>query len=292
MPAKGSRRRAGFISVDLQKVRLVLDGRPVLRGIDWRIQPGQRWVLMGPNGAGKTLLMKLLAGDIWPAIGRGSERRYHYRGETFHDPYGVKQEIAYVGAERQDRYEHYEWNERVEAVVGSGLYRSDVLLDRLTARDRERIGSLLRRLRIEPLARRRFLTLSYGERRLVLLARALAWAPKLLLLDELFDGLGAVNRARVQDCLRLLSHSGLAWVLATHRGDDIPDSATHLCLLEAGRITAQGRLGARERRERSGRSAVAVAARAARPVPSRLGTEALITLRSATVWREGSSRAA
>src|ERR1700676_3207374 len=94
---------ACFISVDLNKGRLSLAGKSVLRGIDWHIRPGQRWVLLGPNGAGKTQLLKLLAGDVWPSPASGPPRRcYHYRGESFEDPYGIKQEIAYLGAERQD----------------------------------------------------------------------------------------------------------------------------------------------------------------------------------------------
>ncbi len=289
MTAKRRRPHARYISVELRQVRLVLDGRRVLRGIDWRIRPGQRWVLMGPNGAGKTQLLKLLAADVWPSGAPRSARRYRYRGESFDDPYGIKGEIAYVGAERQDRYEHYEWNHRVESVVGTGLHRTEIPLDPLTVRERARIRALLRRLRIEALARRRFLTLSYGERRLVLLARVLASRPKLLLLDELFNGLDQRNRERVQHCLRLLSRSALPWVLSTHRAADIPAAATHLCRLEAGRITARQRLDARRRRAAAAAEAgapiraarPAVAARAAAPAG------AMIALRAADVWREG-----
>ena len=90
-------RRQHFIGVRLEGVSLALRGRRVLRGIDWHIRPGQRWVLLGANGAGKTQLLKLLAGDIWPSPGRG-RRRYQYRGERFEDPYGIKQHIAYIGA--------------------------------------------------------------------------------------------------------------------------------------------------------------------------------------------------
>jgi molybdate transport system ATP-binding protein len=296
LPAKRPRRRARFISVDLQHVCLALGGKPVLRGIDWRILPGQRWVLMGPNGAGKTQLLKLLAGDVWPSPAKRSARRFHYRGETFEDPYGIKQEIAYVGAERQDRYEHYQWNHRVEAIVGTGLHRTDIPLEPLTEHDREHIARLMRRLRIDVLAQRRFLTLSYGERRLVLLARALAWAPKLLLLDELFNGLDERNRARAQHCLSVLSRSSLPWVLTSHRVEDIPALATHLCQLERGRITLQARLGARPHRPLGTAAAQrAVAARAASP-PARpvapvpadsTCADVLIALRRASVWREG-----
>ena len=284
---------ARFISVDLQHVSLSLGGKAVLRGIDWRIRPGQRWVLTGPNGAGKTQLLKLLAGDVWPsparASGAAAARRYRYRGERFDDPYGIKQEIAYLGAERQVRYEHYNWNLSVEAVVGTGLYRTDLALDPLSTQARQRVARLLRRLRIEALAPRLFLTLSYGERRLVLLARALAWAPKLLLLDELFNGLDEPNHELAQHCLRVLSSSALPWVLSSHRGADIPSAATHLCRLESGRITLQTRLGARARRALAALDATGGGT--GRNVAARRHIAAtgavLIALEHASVWREG-----
>src|SRR6185437_9719002 len=69
-----------YLRVHLAEVGLTLGTRQILRAIDWNIRPGQRWVLRGPNGAGKTLLLKLLAGDIWPTPGRG-RRSYQWRGE-------------------------------------------------------------------------------------------------------------------------------------------------------------------------------------------------------------------
>jgi molybdate transport system ATP-binding protein len=292
---------ARFISIDLQNVRLSLGGKPVLRGIDWHIRPGQRWALIGPNGAGKTQLLKLLAGDVWPSPASPASRqlrRYHYRGESFDDPYGIKQEIAYLGAERQDRYEHYGWNHRVETVVGTGLHRTDIALEPLTAHARLRIARLLRRLRIDALARRRFLTLSYGERRLVLLARALAWAPKLLLLDELFNGLDAPNREHVQHCLQLLGRSALPWVLTSHRAEDIPATATHLCELSAGRITRRSRLGTSARRMLAAAEVAVVGhALASTALPGTRSSAAprtlrprrgvLVALENVSVWREG-----
>ncbi len=269
----------------------------MLRDLDWRIRPGERWVLLGPNGAGKTQLLKLLAGDVWPSPHPGSARLYSWRGEVLHEPFGLKDEIAYVGAERQDRYQHYEWNHRVQAVIGTGLYRTEIPLDPLSARDRARIARLLQRCGLAGLARRRFLTLSYGERRLVLLARALAARPKLLLLDEIFNGLDVQNHARMQQLLAAWSRSGLPWVLSAHRLQDLPANATHLCRLERGRIVEQFALTRQRRRalrlqaEAPGpASAVAVSPPKRRRPRAGLAelerTPVLIALSRAAIWRE------
>lgn len=266
------------VEVDLAGVGLRLGGRDVLRSITWRIRSGERWVLMGANGAGKTQLLKLVAGDVWPTPGRG-RRHYRWKGEHFDEPLGVKDEIAYVGAERQDRYEHYQWNHRVLTVVGTGLTRSDAPQGSLNPAQREQAQRFLARLGIKELAARRFLTLSYGQRRLVLLARALAQRPRLLLLDELLNGLDAVNRPRVLALLRQLSRGALPWVLSTHRVEDIPPFATHLCLLDRGRIRWSGPIAA----------APAVQAGKASSVPSRrrqsaAGGPILISVRNGWVW--------
>ncbi|HEX9138864.1 MAG TPA: ATP-binding cassette domain-containing protein, partial [Steroidobacteraceae bacterium] len=246
-----SARKLPYLEVALSRIRLRLTGRSVLHDLSWRIRPGQRWVLIGANGAGKTQLMKMLAGDVWPTPGGPGRRTYRWRGERFDEPFGVKEQIAYLGAERQDRYEHYQWNHRAEAIVGTGLYRTDIPLDRLTAADRSKIHGLLAKLGILPLARRRFLRLSYGERRLVLLARALAWRPALLLLDEVLNGLDELNRQRVLRLIHLLRHRSLPWVLATHRLEDIPRSATHVARLTRGRLRRCVRLDQRPRRART-----------------------------------------
>ncbi|MGH8231008.1 MAG: ATP-binding cassette domain-containing protein, partial [Steroidobacteraceae bacterium] len=134
----------------------------------------------------------------------------------------------------------------------------------------------------------------YGERRLVLLARALASRPRLLLLDELFNGLDTRNRERVHDSLRSLSRSPLPWVLSTHRIAELPADATHLCRLDRGRITLQRRLDGRARRalQREERTAAVGRRPAARKVAATRATaiaqpEVLIALDRASVWREG-----
>lgn len=238
MPAV--KRNARYVEVRLKRIHLERSGRTVLRDLEWCVRPGERWVLAGANGAGKTQLLKLVSGAVWPTPTGREYRRYFWRGEEWATPAEVKDEIAYVGAERQDRYERYGWNHRVVQIVGTGLYRTDIPLDPLTSADRKKIASLLKRLGIAHLADRGFLTLSYGERRLALLARALASRPKLLLLDELLNGLDQSNRARALRWLESTGRAALPWVLSTHRAEDVPACATHALILDQGRVIYRG----------------------------------------------------
>ena len=231
---------ASYIAVSLKKVSLERGGREVLHDIGWSIQPGQRWILAGGNGAGKTQLLKLIAGSVWPTPTGRESRRYRWRDEVWPSPYGVQEEIGYVGPERQDKYERYGWNHTVAQIVGTGVHRTDIPLDELTTVERRAVDSALRKLRITEFAPRPFLSLSYGERRLALLARALASRSKLLLLDELLNGLDETNRTRALRWLKQTARSSLPWVLTTHRVEDVPEGATHALVLEKGRIVYQG----------------------------------------------------
>jgi molybdate transport system ATP-binding protein len=224
------------LEIELRHVSLSRSERRVLRDVSWRIRPGERWLLFGANGAGKSQLLKLLAGDVWPTPDGRVRRRYRWRGERFDDPYGIKEQIAYVGAERQDKYERYGWDFPVTDLIGTGIHRTDIPMNPLTVRDQRRISSLLKRFGLESLAKRRFFTLSYGQRRLVLLARALAWRPALLLLDEVFEGLDRERHALVSRWLAVTGRSALPWVIATHRVKDVPSCITHVAVLESGRL--------------------------------------------------------
>jgi molybdate transport system ATP-binding protein len=234
----------GAIEVALEHVDLERGGRAVLRDVSWRIRAGERWLLAGPNGAGKTQLLKLVAGAVWPAPGRRARVRHRLGGVWHATPEAVLDHIAYVGPERQDRHDRYGWNATVERLVATGWFHTDIPLHPLDGPARRAVATSLRRFGIASLARRRFLSLSYGERRLALLARALAARPGLLLLDEVFTGLDAVHRQRVLAALAGLSRRRMTWILSAHRAADVPPGLTHHLQLDAGRVVRRGRLSA------------------------------------------------
>jgi len=230
-----------YLEVRLSHADLRRNGRRVLRDLTLRVRAGDHWVLAGGNGAGKTQLLKLIAGAVWPEPARRAVRRYARGRQAWTAPAEVREDIAYVGAERQDKYQRYGWNMSVERIVGTGVHRTDIPLTPLSALDRRRVRRALRALGVAHLAARPFLSLSYGERRVALLARALASRPRLLLLDEVLNGLDAVNRARVLGWLARRARR-LPWVLATHRLEDVPRGANRALVLEHGRIVYRGRL--------------------------------------------------
>lgn len=287
-----------YLDVSLQDLDLSRGGRRVLEGINWRVAPGERWVLVGANGAGKTQLLKLLAGEVWPdppRPGRPAPRRTWRLGrECFTTPAPVRESIAYLGPERQDRWERYDQDYTALAVVGTGLHRTDIPLDPLTAKDRERALSLLRSFGIARLAGRRLLTLSFGERRLVLLARALATRPALLLLDEAASGLDDSHRRRLLRWLDRSKASDLPWVYSTHHAEELPASANRLLVLERGHIVYAGAPVGRALARR--RAATVTRARASPREPAgpaaarRTGGKPLVRLENADVHADGGKR--
>jgi len=271
--------------VALEGVSLHRGERLILDSIDWRLEPRQRWLLLGGNGAGKTQLLKLIAGAVWPDPTPTPVRRYLWRRQWHNTPQMLLEHIAYVGPERQDRHERHGWNFTALEVVGTGLTRSDIPQGPL--RPRQRLAALaeLRSLGMARLADRKLLELSYGQRRLVLLARALATRPSLLLLDELMGGLDARHRARV---LRALARCRIPWVLSTHRIEEMPPSTTHVAHLAAGRLLEQGPRpprGVRPPRGMASDPAVA-SRRAMRTVATRSRSSVLVAARGIDVYLE------
>jgi molybdate transport system ATP-binding protein len=239
--------RPGALGVELERVRLVLGGRPVLREVTLHLRAGTKSLLLGGNGAGKTQLLKILAAERWPTP-TGRERRV-YRdadGEVLGIP-EILDRVAFVGGERQDKYVRYDWNFTVQAIVGTGCHGVERPLRQLAGDERARVRALLRRFGLWTLRRRRFLSLSYGERRLTLLARALAGRPGLLLLDEPYNGLDAGARATLDREIARLARTAATIVVSAHRAEDAPRDFAHAVVVADGRVAYAGRRSAAPR---------------------------------------------
>jgi molybdate transport system ATP-binding protein len=268
--------------VTLDHVDVDLAGAPVLHDVTWTLLPGQHWGVVGANGSGKSTLLGLIAGSVWPAPERGA-RRYDFGAGEETDAVRAREEIVLVGHELQDRYARRDWNFTALDVVLSGIYRTDVLRRRPGPGQRERALDVLRRLGVADLAARRFLELSRGEQRRVLIARGVAFEPKVLLLDEPASGLDARARTELDAMLELVARE-CTLVCAAHVPNDLPEWIERYLRIEDGRAEAVER-GSAERA--ATRLAGAASSAAGSGEPAAEARLPLIALERADVWLAG-----
>ncbi|MBS9371444.1 ABC transporter ATP-binding protein [Rhodococcus sp. B50] len=219
---------------------VVRRGGNVLVGpVTWKVELDERWVVLGPNGAGKTSLLRVAAAETFPTSGTA-----HVLAETFGrtDLSELRPRIGLSSAALANRVPN---DEKVTDLVLSAGYG---VLGRWRERyddiDTSRAVEMLESLGAEHLADRLYGTLSEGERKRALIARALMTDPELLLLDEPAAGLDLGGREELVARLGTLAADpdAPAIVLVTHHVEEIPPGFTHAMLLKEGGVVAQGLL--------------------------------------------------
>ncbi|MEO5710236.1 MAG: ABC transporter ATP-binding protein [Nocardioidaceae bacterium] len=211
----------------------------LISGVDWTVEEDERWVVLGPNGAGKTTLLQVASAQIHPTSGVVG-----ILGEVLGtvDVFELRPRIGLTSAAISERIPR---EERVHDVVVSASYgvigRWREHYDSL---DHARAEELLLEVGMSSLAQRTFGTLSEGERKRVLIARALMTDPELLLLDEPAAGLDLGGREDLVSTLSSLAMDEMspATVLVSHHVEEIPPGFTHALLLREGRVVAAGPL--------------------------------------------------
>jgi molybdate transport system ATP-binding protein len=227
--------------IRLEKVDVILDGTRILRDINWRLRPGQHWAILGANGSGKSTLLRLIRAELWPAPGRG-RRLYAFDGDERATAVGIRRRIALVSPELQQRSMRREWRLTGLQVIHSGFQGGDYAYETVTSAQRRHAERIIRLLGIGNLRQRYAEELSTGELRKILIARALASAPRVLVCDEICDGLDAAARAGLLRLLERVARNGTQLLYATHRAEEIIPSITHRLILERGRIAKCGRV--------------------------------------------------
>lgn len=221
--------------IELRRVDVALNGKTILRDVNWALRAGEHWSVTGANGSGKSTFLRLLRGELAPAPRRG-KRIYRLDPEPQVTAVGVQQQIAIVSPESQERYLRQEWQLSARDVIHTGFAQTDLLYVKLTREQKERCETLAERLHIAPLLGRDMQTLSTGELRKVLIARALVGHPKILLLDEVCDGLDAAFRREMLAFIDNIARHGTQIIYTTHRADESLPSITHEATFERGEL--------------------------------------------------------
>ncbi|SFI96180.1 iron complex transport system ATP-binding protein [Amycolatopsis sacchari] len=209
----------------------------LLAGLDWAVELDERWVVLGPNGAGKTTLLRLAAAELHPTSGT-----VDLLGERIGkvSVFELRPRIGFTSAALAGRVPGDELVRDV--VVSAGYSVIGRWREEYENLDVDRAMELLGTLGVTHLAERTFGTLSEGERKRVLIARALMTDPELLLLDEPAAGLDLGGR---EDLVARLSTLAMdpdapATVLVTHHVEEIPPGFTHALLLREGQAVVAG----------------------------------------------------
>ena len=224
---------------ELSKVSVVRPGKVLLDSVDWTVSEGERWVVLGPNGAGKTTLLQIVGAHLHPSSGK-VRILGHKLGKV--DVFELRTRIGHTSMSVADRIPPAE---SVRDTVLSAAYAvTGRWQEEYDAEDHARAEQIMGEWGIAGLAGRTFGTLSEGERKRVLIARALMTDPELLLLDEPGAGLDLGAREDLLASLEMLSGAddSPVLVMVSHHVEEIPVGFTHVLLLRDGRVVAQGPL--------------------------------------------------
>jgi molybdate transport system ATP-binding protein len=231
--------------IELREASVVIGRQTILRDLNWALRAGEHWSVLGNNGSGKSTFLRLLRGEVWPAPGRGD--RIYRLGEEQRTAVGIREQVALVSPELQQRYLQQEWQLTAGDVIHTGFAQTDLLYVKLTAEQKGAAMDLAERLPITHLIRRDVKTLSTGELRKVLIARALVSHPRILLLDEVCDGLDAAFRREMLQFIDYIAQHGTQVIYTTHRADETLPAITHELVLGDGQIVSADPVPARER---------------------------------------------
>lgn len=225
-------------ALDIQNLVKRFGGLPATRHVSMRVEAGERRLILGPNGAGKTTLFNQITGDLSPTSGSirlfGREvtrlpplRRAHL---------GIARTYQIVTLFQQDTLEH----NVMLALLGLSRRRYDMFRPLASVPQmREKARRALGQVGLDQLGQRKVSDLSYGEKRRVEIALALAQEPKLLLLDEPMAGLSTEERTTVRNLIASIPRS-TTLVMIEHDMGSALSLVDKVTLLHYGQVLVEG----------------------------------------------------
>jgi iron complex transport system ATP-binding protein len=230
--------------LELNEASVVLGETRVLDRLTLSIAAGEHTAILGPNGAGKSTFIKLLTLQQYPLATAGDASPIRVMGQDRWDVFALRSKLGIVSADLHDRFVHGNSNGVVtglDAVV-SGFFATHGVFrhQRVTDAMRRQAMEALDRVGAARLAGATLDTMSTGEARRVLIARALVHRPAALVLDEPTRGLDIVSRHTFMDRVRAIARESTTIILVTHHAEEIIPEIGRVILLRRGRIAFDG----------------------------------------------------
>ncbi len=216
--------------VAMRGVRVAYGPVPVLNDVDWTVCPEDRWMIVGPNGSGKSTLLSLITGDNPKAYGQDISLFGRRKGSG-ESVWEIKRRIGYVSGDLQFAYP---LRATVRETLLSGFYDTVGLFDEPSGHEEEIAAVWAERLGLADRLHARLRELSFGLRRVVLVARATVKDPLLLIADEPCQGLDDGHTRQVLELLEAIGRGNATLLYVTHDPSDQPRVLTHRLELTPG----------------------------------------------------------
>lgn len=223
--------------LQMREVNVARGERLVLHDLNLSIDAGEHVAIMGPNGCGKSTLILTMTCQIYPIVRPGMHVRIF--GRQRWDLTELRKHFGVVGADLPG--ERTAVTTGLDAVI-AGFFSASTLWPNLhvTGEMRERAAEALERMEASHLAGQTVGSMSAGEKRRILIARALVHRPRQLLLDEPSNALDLAAQRELRETLRRLAREGTGLVLVTHHLGDILPEIERVILMRGGRIVGDG----------------------------------------------------
>lgn len=221
--------------IELDRLSFVRDGRYILKDITLSIGEKQNWIILGKNGSGKTTLINILFGHLWSTTGKVKVLGKVYGEYPLRD---LQKNIGILQSGYQE--ERLQRNLSVTDVLASGLLNSIGIYSKLNKNENEKVQRLIKNNPWIKDPNQNYGLLSSGEKKKVLLLRALISEPTILILDEPCSNLDIAAREDFFSLLEKYKTSSKCIILITHRTDEIPVYFDYACLIKEGEIIASG----------------------------------------------------
>ena len=209
--------------IEITDASVVLGTTRILDGLTLKIESREHTAILGPNGAGKSTLMKLLTLQLYPYASSNGAVPVRILGRERWDVQELRSRLGIVSSDLHDRFVHGNSNGVITGrdAVLSGFFASQGVFSyqRVTAAMRKAAAAALDSMGAGHLADATLDTMSTGEARRVLIARALVHGPQALVLDEPTRGLDVAAQYDFMERVRLLAQRGTTFILVTHHTD-------------------------------------------------------------------------
>ncbi len=223
--------------LEIKEVEAWLGPTQVFRNLSLKLKHGENTAILGPNGSGKTALVKLITRNIYPIVKRGSTLKIF--GNQTIKLNQLRSRIGVVSTDLEARTPDYI---SANDVVLSGLYGSIGINRNRSPNEKEikKVQNLISELGLGDIDARSFGQLSDGERRRLLIARAMINEPEVLILDEPTNGLDLKARHQLLKYIRILCTGKTTIILITNRVEDIVKEIERIIFLKKGAIIRDG----------------------------------------------------